>query len=305
LINGYGPTETTVGATLSAPLAPGVPADIGTPFDGARVDVVDPALDGVPDGAVGEFMVAGPGVARGYHRRPRLTAERFRPDPRGTGGRAYLTGDLGCRRPDGRLQFTGRRDDQVKVRGFRVELGEIEATLAQHPDVLTAAVAVRQISDGADPAIVAWVTTASGTADPGPLRRYLGQRLPRYLVPAVISVLTEMPTNTHGKIDRAALPAPSAPVLPAKPAEPEQGSTAPVEDDVERSVRVLFEESLQTTNLASDDNFFELGGDSIRYTRLISRLNRQLEVRLPLKEAFLHASPRAVAQLARSAAATG
>ncbi|MER7004782.1 non-ribosomal peptide synthetase [Dactylosporangium sp. NPDC000555] len=303
LINGYGPTETTVGATLSAPLVPGVPAHIGTPFDGARVDVVDGALDEVPSGAVGEFLVAGPGVARGYHRRPRLTAERFRPDPRGTGGqRAYLTGDLGCRRTDGRLQFAGRRDDQVKIRGFRVELGEIEATLAQHPDVLAAAVAVRPIGDGPDTAILAWVTTASGRTDAGPLRRYLAQRLPRHLVPAVISALPDMPTNAHGKIDRAALPTPNPSALLAEPAP---GAAAPEEDEVERSVRALFEESLQMTNLAPDDNFFDLGGDSIRYTRLISRLNRQLEVRLPLKEAFLGASPRAVARLARSAVPTG
>jgi amino acid adenylation domain-containing protein len=293
LINGYGPTETTVGATLSGPLAAGRPADIGTPFDLARVDVVGPDLDRVAPGVTGELMVGGCGVARGYHRRPRLTAERFRPDPRGaTGRRVYLTGDLGYQRPDGHFHFVGRRDDQVKVRGFRIELSEIEAALVQHPDVLAAAVAVRQFRPGED-SVVAWVMAASDTADPARIRHHLGDRLPRHLIPAAIVVLDELPTNVHGKIDRSALPLPATPAGHDRDHRPE-----PAAAGLEGAVRALFEESLHASGIAPDDNFFDLGGDSIGYTRIIGQINREQGVRLPLREAFIHASPRGIARLA-------
>ena len=289
LINGYGPTETTIGATLTGPLRPGRPADIGTPFDRARVDVIDRDLEPVVSGVSGELAVGGPGVARGYHRRPRLTADRFRPDPRGNAGRRmYLTGDVGYRGPDGHFHFGGRRDDQVKLRGFRIELSEIEATLVEHPDVLAAAVAVRRLPPGED-SVVAWVM-----ADPDPtaaarMRQYLADRLPRHMIPAAIVVLDQLPTNAHGKIDRGALP------LPTRPAD--RPLPAPA-DGLEGRICALFEESLDTVAVGPDDNFFDLGGDSIRYTRIIGQINRDHGVRLPLREAFGQASPRGIARLA-------
>jgi len=295
LINGYGPTETTVGATLSAPSAAGRQADIGTPFDDTRVDVIDADLEPVGTGAVGELVVGGPGVARGYHRHPRLTADRFRPDPRGTvGERRYLTGDLGYRTPDGHFHFVGRRDDQVKVRGFRIELSEIEATLVQHPEVLAAAVAVTRDRPGED-RIVAWVMADPEKTDAARIRQHLTDRLPRYMVPATIVVLDQLPTNVHGKIDRHALP------LPAPSADQDR-RPRPAEDGLESAIRALFEESLNASDVEPDDNFFDLGGDSIKYTRIIGRINRERGVRVPLREAFLQASPRGIAQIVTASA---
>lgn len=296
LINGYGPTETTVGATLSAPLVPRRPADIGTPFDGARVDVVDEDLERVEAGAIGELAVGGRGVARGYLRRPRLTADRFRPDPRGVAGtRMYLTGDLGYQGAgDGHFHFAGRRDDQVKIRGFRIELSEIEAVLMRHPDVLAAAVGVRQLQVGED-SVVAWAMTVPGTADSAGIRQYLADCLPRHMVPTAIVVLDRLPTNAHGKIDRNALP------LPDRPAERETNA-APLEDGLESSIRALFAESLNAADIEPDDNFFDLGGDSIKFTRIISRINREKSVQLPLREAISQASPRSLARLVETSA---
>lgn len=291
LINGYGPTETTVGATLSAPLIAGRSADIGTAFDDARVDVVDPDLHEVEPGAIGELTVGGSGVARAYHRRARLTADKFRPDPRGDAGeRVYLTGDLGAQRRDGHFDFVGRSDNQVKLRGFRIELGEIEATLAAHPDVRAAVVAVRQLQPGED-SVIAWITVANAT-EPDRIHAYLTERLPQHLVPARLVVLDQMPTNAHGKIDRAELRTPTG-AADADAGQPAGG--------LETTVRELFAANLPVTEVRPDDDFFELGGDSIKYTRIISRINREAHVRLPLREAFTNASPRGIARLAATA----
>ncbi|MBC8093778.1 MAG: hypothetical protein H7Y15_17935, partial [Pseudonocardia sp.] len=220
---------------------------------------------------------------------PRLTAERFRPDPRGGAGeRLYLTGDTGRLCADGRLRFGGRRDGQVKLRGFRVELGEIEAVIVSHPDVLAAAVAVRGLPPGED-GVVVWVMMA-GAPDPGDIRRYLAQRLPRHMVPARIVTLDRMPTTAHGKIDRAALP------MPELVADHDQvGGPA---DDPETAVRRLFADTLMLAEVTADDDFFHLGGDSMRFVRLVSRVNDALGVRLPLRQAMQQASPRGLAELA-------
>jgi amino acid adenylation domain-containing protein len=290
LINGYGPTETTVGATLSAPLTAGVLPDVGVPFDGTRVDVVDDELNCVPTGVVGELVVGGGGIARGYHGRTRLTAERFRPDPRGAPGqRMYLTGDVGYQGDDGRLRFGGRHDDQVKLRGFRIELGEIETALAHYPGVLAAAVAVRTSPTG-DDVLVAWIMSRSSPADAAAVRRYLADRLPGHMIPSVIVVVDRLPTNAHGKVDRSALTLPTE----SKPA------ASTIAHETDRRIRELFEDSLGA-GVGPIDDFFDLGGNSIAFTKLIGTINREYGIRLSLREALSSANIAAVARLVADA----
>jgi amino acid adenylation domain-containing protein len=277
LVNAYGPTESTVCATMSAPLT-GDPAvdgpvpPIGRPLPGTRAYVLDASLRPVPAGAVGELCLAGVGLARGYLRRPGLTAERFVPDPFGPPGeRMYRTGDLVRRRrpPDGRasdgqvLEFVGRADDQVKVRGFRVEPGEVEAVLAAHPAVARAAVVAREDRPG-ERRLVGYVLPATRPApDPGRLRRHLAGRLPGYLVPGAVVVLDRFPVTVNGKLDRRALPAPDT---PGRGAGPDRPRTAR-----ERLLCDLFAEVLGLPAVGVEDKWVELGGDSIAAIRLASR----------------------------------
>ncbi|MER7057943.1 amino acid adenylation domain-containing protein, partial [Streptomyces sp. NPDC000351] len=205
MINAYGPTETTVCATMSDPLSPGTGAPpIGRPVAGFRVYVLDERLRIVPPGVAGELYVAGPGLARGYLNRPALTAGRFVACPFGpAGARMYRTGDVVRRRTDGELEYVGRSDDQVKVRGFRVELGEVEAALAEHPGVARAAVLAR------DDRLIGYVSARpDGAVRPAELAAYLRDRLPDYLVPSAFVLLDVLPLTPNGKLDRAALPVP-------------------------------------------------------------------------------------------------
>ncbi|MEU2251532.1 condensation domain-containing protein, partial [Streptomyces sp. NPDC019224] len=274
MINAYGPTETTVCATMSDPLSPGtgVPP-IGRPVAGFRVYVLDERLRLVPPGVTGELYVAGPGLARGYLNRPGLTAGRFTACPFGPPGtRMYRTGDLVRRRADGELEYVGRADQQVKVRGFRVEPGEVEAALAEHPAVAQAAVVA-----GAD-RLVGYATARPGrSVRPEELAAHLRERLPDYLVPAILTVLDTLPLTPNGKLDRAALPAPEA--APA-------GSGREPRTPQEQILAELFAEVLDVPRVSVDDDFFDLGGHSLLATRLVARVRSVLGAELGLRALF-------------------
>ncbi|MFD4353252.1 amino acid adenylation domain-containing protein [Nocardia sp. NPDC058518] len=266
LINGYGPTETTITTTLSEPLVPGAPVTIGSLVRGVSGLVLDPWLRPVPAGTVGELYLAGPGVARGYHRRSGLTASRFVANPHAPGERMYRTGDL-VRWTDGdgtlTLDYQGRSDFQVKVRGYRIELGEIDAALQQLPEIDFAITLGVETATGAT-ALVSYVTTEPGTeVHPEAVKAAVGERLPAYMVPAVLMVLDEVPLTPLGKVDRKALPAPdfsARTVTSRTPSTPR-----------EQALATLFAEVLGLDAVGVDESFFALGGDSIVSIQLVSR----------------------------------
>lgn len=278
MVNAYGPTETTVCATLSEPLSGVLLPPIGTPIANTQVYVLDEALRPVPAGVRGELYIAGAGLARGYHERPGLTAERFTANPFGPrGSRMYRTGDVVRRQPDGNLEYLGRTDDQVKVRGFRVELGEIEESLTGHPEVAQAVVVTHNTN------LVAYVTP-SGPARPLPeeLRDMLAGGLPEYMVPSAVVVLDALPLTPNGKVDRRALPAPGT-----VPMEDESavGYVAP-RNALEETVASVWAAVLNLARVGAHDDFFALGGNSILAARAVSRLREALSVKMSLRTLF-------------------
>src|SRR5690606_19640165 len=264
ILNGYGPTETVVTPTLGCafPDSPCVTSvmTIGTPVGDRSAWVLDETLQPVPPGQPGELYLGGSGLARGYLGRPALTAERFVADPfSDTGARLYRTGDRVRWLPDGTLDYLGRIDQQVKVRGFRIEPGEVEAQLLAQPAVREAAVMACDAPGGT--ALVAWVSL-QGEGDATRLRAALGEALPDYMVPAVITVLDALPLNANGKVDRQALPAPV--FASEQPYEAPRG-------DIEQTLARLWQQVLSVEKVGRADNFFDLGGDSILSLQIVAR----------------------------------
>jgi acyl carrier protein len=226
-----------------------------------------------------ELGVAGASLARGYLGDPARTAERFVPDPLATspGERLYRTGDLVRHLPDGRLEFLGRGDGQVKIRGIRVELGEVEAALAAHPGVAAAAVAVR--GEGAAARLAAYVVPRAGGLDAGALRRWMKERLPAAMVPAACVELPALPLTANGKVDRAALPEPAAVALA-------DGEFVPPQNAMEEILAGIWSELLEVPRVGAHDSFFDLGGHSLQAVRLMSRIRELLGVELPVRAVF-------------------
>ncbi|MBV9772347.1 MAG: amino acid adenylation domain-containing protein, partial [Gemmatimonadetes bacterium] len=279
LWNLYGPTETTVWSTTHRVAEGGAPP-IGEPVDGTRAYVLDWHGNPVPVGVPGELHIGGAGVARGYHRRPELTADRFLPDPfaAGPGARAYRTGDRVRRRPDGTLEFLGRADQQVKVRGFRIEPGEIEAALRAHPGVREAVVGVREDASG-DRRLVGYVVPAPGvTTSAAELRGHLAARLPDYMVPGAIVTLDALPLTPSGKVDRRALPAPDP--LPGSDAD------AAPRTPTEEIVAGIFAGVLRLERVGAHDDFFALGGHSLLATQAATRVRAAFGTELPQRVFF-------------------
>ena len=287
LWNLYGPTETTIWSS-AAKVEPGDgPISIGRPILETQLYVLDSRLRPVPQGVAGELYIGGSGLARGYLRRPGLTAERFLPDPFGPpGGRLYRTGDLARWRADGALECLGRVDHQVKVRGFRIELGEIEAVLAKQPGVRDAVVRAREDNPG-DVRLVAYVVPAEGQPAPQPadLRKALAAGLPDYMVPALFVSLEALPLTPNGKVDRNALPAPE----PSR----SEAAVAP-RNPVEEALAGIWAEVLGAESVGVFDDFFERGGHSLLAAQVLARLRDAFGVDLPLAELF--DSPTVAAQ---------
>jgi amino acid adenylation domain-containing protein len=279
LINGYGPTENTTFTCcypISSidPLATSIP--IGRPIANTQVYLLDAHLQPVPIGIPGELYVGGAGLATGYLNRPELTREKFIPHPFVANERLYRTGDLARYLPDGNLEFLGRIDNQVKIRGFRIELGEIEAVLAQHPSVREVTVILREDRSG-DKRLVAYVVPPpQHQPTERELRGFLESRLPDYLIPTAIVMMTALPLTSNGKIDRRALPVPEI-----TRSEPEATLLAP-RDELELQLTEIWEQVLGVQPIGIRDNFFELGGHSLIAVKLFAKIEQTWGQNLPL-----------------------
>ena len=296
LLNTYGPTEATVVATTydCSQMTPqqisqgGVP--IGRAIPGRSLHALDDGLAPTPVGVPGELFIGGAGcLARGYHQRPSLTAERFIPDPFDPvgGGRLYRTGDLGCYDENGQLAYRGRADHQVKVRGFRIELGEIEQYLRAHPDVREATVLAIDLLAGKQ--LCAYAVPVEG--HDGDLRlalkHYLKASLPDYMIPSYLVTLPSMPLTPSGKLDRKALPLPD-------PSQPQHDYEAP-QTERQQQLANIWAQLLSVARVGLNDNFFELGGHSLLAAQAVSRINVELGLDIPLRLIFTHPELRAFA----------
>ncbi|MET0704077.1 MAG: condensation domain-containing protein, partial [Mycobacterium sp.] len=291
LHNFYGPTETVVNASRfkvegkqGTRIVP-----IGRPKINTTMHLLDDALQPVPVGVIGEIYIGGTHVARGYHRRPGLTADRFVADPFSPGGRMYRTGDLARRNADGDIEFVGRADEQVKIRGFRIELGDVAAAISVDPSVGQAVVLVCDLP-GVGRSLVGYLTPVAGESqesiDVDRIRARVAAALPEYMVPAGYVVLGEIPITTHGKIDRSALP------------EPQIDSAAAYREPVtptERRVAGLFGELLGRDRVGADDSFFDLGGHSLLATKLVAAVRSACGVEIGVREVFELATVAALA----------
>ncbi|MGG7637130.1 amino acid adenylation domain-containing protein, partial [Pseudomonas sp. ES1] len=277
LTNGYGPTETVVTPLLwkadASQQCEAVYAPIGRRVGARTLYVLDNQLNPVPDGVAGELYIGGACLARGYHRRPGLSAERFVADPFGQGGRLYRSGDLVRRRADGVVDYLGRLDHQVKVRGFRIELGEIESRLRRAVEVRDAVVVARDSQAGKQ--LIGYVAASADAGLGERLRGVLGQELPDYMVPLQIVVLDQLPLNPNGKVDRKALPDPDF----------TSASHVAPRNALEQALAQIWQEVLQLERVGVTDNFFEIGGDSLTTLKVLGKVrSADLGIELKLRD---------------------
>jgi aspartate racemase len=295
LINGYGPTESTTFTcchTITDPVDGSVP--IGRPISNTSVYILDRAMNPVPIGIAGELYIGGDGVARGYLNRPELNAERFVRDPfsESPAARLYRTGDLVRYRANGEIEFLGRLDNQVKVRGFRVELGEIESALAEHPAVREAVVVARK--DSGDKHLAAYLVPSNGVLpSTEEIRQFLSEKLPDHMVPSVLVVLESLPLSPTGKVDRLALPTNSD----LKPAHIKGFAAAA--DALELKLTRIWERVLGVRSISVNDNFFELGGHSLLAVRLFAQIEKSFGRDLPLATLFQAPTIKQLARVLR------
>nr|WP_314532430.1 non-ribosomal peptide synthase/polyketide synthase [uncultured Pseudomonas sp.] len=288
LFNLYGPTEAAIDVTHWTCVDEGADSvPIGRPIANLGTYVLDAQLNPVPAGVSGELYLGGIGLARSYHRRPALTAERFVPSPFGDGARLYRTGDRVRQRGDGVIEYLGRLDHQVKLRGLRIELGEIETRLMQHPSVREAVVLVQ----GGKQLVAYLVLEDQAPVD---LKAWLLSSLPEYMVPTHRVHLAKLPVTANGKLDRKALPVPDA--------APQQAYVAP-ESDLQKALATIWSDVLGVEQIGLEDNFFELGGDSIISIQVVSRA-RQAGIRLSPRDLFQYQSVRSLALVATREQAT-
>jgi amino acid adenylation domain-containing protein len=294
LVNNYGPTECTVVSTSGVVPATSNPASvnessgnqapsIGRAIDGVEIYILDEQQRPVSDGGAGEIYVGGAGLGRGYRNRPDLTAERFVPNPFSTvaGSRLYRTGDLARRLPNGEIAFLGRMDEQVKVRGYRVEPSEVSTVLGQHPAVESSVVVATEDTPGEKHLVAYLVLSPGATVSGSALREYLRQRLPDYMVPAAFVAIPNLPVTEQGKINRAALPVANGNRLP------DEAYVAPrtlVEEELVKILAPL----LKLNRVGVNDNFFLLGGHSLLGTQVIARVSESFGVDLTLLKLFDH-----------------
>ncbi len=277
IINGYGPTEnTTFSTTYLIKKEYSSNISIGKPITNSKVYIVDKNYKLSPIGVYGELCVSGDGLARGYLNRPELTAEKFVDNPFEFGTKMYRTGDLARWLPDGNIEFLGRIDNQVKIRGFRIELGEIENRLLQHEGVKEAVVLVNENKDS-EKYICAYVISGKNLEELD-LKNYLKEMLPEYMIPAYFVQLESMPVTINGKLDRRALPEPRLDVTLTEYEAPR--------NEIEEILAKIWSEVLGVENIGIDDNFFELGGHSLKATVLMSKIHKELNKEVPLKELF-------------------
>lgn len=287
-VNNYGPTECTVVSTsgVVSPWSNEALPSIGYPIQGSEVLILDPQLDEVPVGQIGELYVGGANVGRGYHGRPDLTSERFISHPRKPGTRLYKTGDLGRMLSDGSISFLGRSDSQTKIRGYRIELDEISAVLNSHPAVNASTVVAR--SDEADEKRLIAYVVFNEAATKSDLQDFLLKQLPEYMVPATFVVLDSRPLTSNGKIDCASLPSPQPDNVLADP-------ITPAISPVEQNLSAIISDLLKVKEVGLDDDFFLLGGHSLLGTQLIARIRDSFGVEIPLRSLFEQPTVRGLA----------
>ena len=287
LVNNYGPTESTVVATSGVVAPAGSDAkqpSIGRAIDGTQVHILDEQMRPVAAGTSGELFLGGLSLARGYRNRPDLTAEKFVPNPFSNGSgsaRLYRTGDRVRLLPNSEIEFLGRLDDQIKIRGYRVELDEISAVLDSHPEVKASAVTVADASRGEKRLIAYLVLARQSQSTANAFREFLQQRVPDYMIPATFVRVNALPLTTNGKVDRAALPAPNGNTLP------EEAYIAP-RSVVEQRLAELIAPLLHVERVGVNDNFFLLGGHSLLGTQLLTRISETFGVELSLLTIFDH-----------------